>query len=237
MSRDSLDWKRRCEGLEDELGRLIDALCHDLRAPLRAADGFSRAVLRHASGLDPEAQDYLRRIRAATAEMGDHLEAVARLGRVAISELRPERLDLTALAKGVVAELREAEPEREVTVTIAPGLELTGDPPLIRTLVRALLVNAWRFTRTKQGAEIEVARRQDGGETAFYVRDTGVGFDLAHARHLFEPFGRAHHEEGHRPPAVGLAIARRIVHRHGGRIWADSAPGQGATFSFTLGQP
>jgi signal transduction histidine kinase len=233
-----IDWKRRCELLEHELVHLVDALCHDLRAPLRAADGFSRAVLvRHASGLDADAQDYLQRIRAATAEMGDLVEALARLARIATADLHPERLDLAALAEEVVAELRRSEPGRDVQVQIARGLELTGDRRLITTLVRSLLDNAWRFTRPKQPAQIEVGRREDGSETVFYVRDTGIGFDMAHARHLFEPFGRLHHPGDHPEAAVGLAIARRIVHRHGGRIWAESAPGQGATFHFTVGEP
>jgi signal transduction histidine kinase len=228
------DWKRRCETLEHELTQVLTAVSHDLRAPLRAADGFSRALLsRPSAGLDPQALDYLQRIAQASVEMGQHIDAVCRLARVALARVRAERLDLGALAAAALAALRAAEPDRQIEVRIAP-LEATADPVLMRILTDSLLGNAWRFTRGKPEMEIEVGSRQEGEGTVYFVRDTGVGFDMAQTRHLFEPFGRLHGEGG--GAGMGLAIARRIVHRHGGRIWADAVPGRGATFSFTLGE-
>jgi signal transduction histidine kinase len=231
-----IDWKRRCETLQQELVSLLHSVSHDLRAPLRAADGFSRVLLtRHAAELDPQAVDYLQRIRAATSLMGSHIDALTRLARVTTSEMRPARVDLAACARSAADDLRDAEPERQVEVRIADGLEVEGDAALLRTLMQNLVANAWKFTGKHPGATIEVGRREDD-QPAFFVRDTGVGFDMTFARHLFEPFGRLHPEADYPGIGVGLAICRRIVHRHGGQIWAEAAPEKGATFWFTLGQ-
>jgi signal transduction histidine kinase len=217
--------------VDAELARLLEALCHDLRGPVRAADGFSGALLRAAgAAADQEARDHLQRIRAAAAQMGVQLEALSRLSRAASAELHPAPVDLTALAREVADGLRRADPERQVEVAVAAGLEVIGDPHLLRILLQVLLHNAWRHTGR---GRIQVA----SGDRAILVRDDGEGFDPARARHLFEPFGSVHPHPGGQPPAaMGLAIARRIVHRHGGRIWAEGAPGQGATFWFTLGR-
>jgi signal transduction histidine kinase len=232
-----IDWQRRFESLQQELQSLVHAVSHDLRAPLRAADGFSRVLLtRHASELDPQALDYLQRIRAATALMGSHIDALTRLARVATGDLRPQRVDLSAIARSVVDELRDGDPERQVDVRLADGLEVEGDQQLLRTLMQNLIGNAWKFTSKTPGATIELGRRTDP-EVVHFVRDTGAGYDMAYATHLFEPFGRLHPDGEYPGVGIGLAIARRIIHRHGGRIWAEAAPGKGATFWFTLGQP
>jgi signal transduction histidine kinase len=231
-----IDWKRRCETLQQELVSLLHSVSHDLRAPLRAADGFSRVLLtRHAAELDPQGLDYLQRIRAATAQMGGHIEALTRLARVTTAEVRRSRVDLAACARSAVDELRDAEPERLVEVRIADGLEVEADQALMRTLVQNLISNAWKFTRNSPAATIEVGRKP-ADEPTFFVRDSGVGFDMAFARHLFEPFGRVHPEADYPGVGIGLAICRRIVNRHGGRIWADAAPDKGATFWFTFGE-
>jgi signal transduction histidine kinase len=231
-----VDWKARSESLQEELADLIQAVSHDLRAPLRAAEAFSRLVLtRHTEGLPEQARDYLQRIRAAASEMSAEVEAVSRLARVIAVELRPEPIDLAALAGEVLSELRESEPGREVEVQVERGPEVIGDRALLRTLLAVLLDNAWRFTRERPGARIELVTERQEGATAHRVRDNGAGFDMADARHLFAPFTRLH-ERRDAAPAVGLAIARRVVHRHGGRIWAEAVPGEGATFSFTLGE-
>jgi len=231
-----IDWKGRCETLQQELLSLVHAVSHDLRAPLRAADGFSRVLLtRHSAELDPQALDYLQRIRAATALMGSHIDALTRLARAATAEVRPAQVDLAAIARSSVDQLRDAEPERQVEVRIADGLEVQGDPALLRLLMQILVSNAWKFTAKHPGATIEVGRKQEGDGVAYFVRDTGAGFDMAFAKHLFEPFGRLHPESDYPGVGIGLAIARRIINRHGGRLWAEAAPDQGATFWFTFG--
>jgi signal transduction histidine kinase len=232
-----IDWKRRAETLQQELVNLVHAVSHDLRAPLRAADGFSRALLtRHTEHLDPQALDYLQRIRAAAQLMGSHLDALTRLARAATADLRQQKVDLSASARSTLDELREADPERQVELVLEDGVEVEGDPSLLRTLMQNLLSNAWKFTARCPGARIELRTTRAGGETVYTVRDTGVGFDMAYTQHLFEPFGRLHPADEYEGVGIGLAIARRIVHRHGGRLWAEAAPGAGATFSFTLGE-
>ena len=232
-----IDWQRRCESLQQELQSLVHAVSHDLRAPLRAADGFSRVLLtRHAAQLDPQALDYLQRIRAATALMGSHIDALTRLTRVTTAELRPQAVDLSAISRSVVDELRDGEPERQLEVRLADGLEVEGDLHLLRGLMTNLIANAWKFTAKRPGATIELGRQQVEGQLVHFVRDNGAGFDMAYASHLFEPFGRMHPEADYPGVGIGLAIARRIVHRHGGRIWAEAAPDKGATFFFTIGQ-
>jgi signal transduction histidine kinase len=232
-----IDWQRRAEALQQELVSLVHAVSHDLRAPLRAADGFSRALLtRHAANLDPQALDYLQRIRAAAALMGSHIEAITRLARVTTAELRQQKVDLAAVARATLDELRDTAPDRQVTVHLDDGLAVEGDPGQLRTLVHILVDNAWKFTRDRADARIELRRREADGEVVYSVRDNGVGFDMAYTQHLFEPFGRLHPGDQYEGVGMGLAIARRIVHRHGGRLWAEAAVGAGATFSFTLGE-
>jgi light-regulated signal transduction histidine kinase (bacteriophytochrome) len=233
-----INWEQRCQVLQQELASLVHSVSHDLRAPLRAADGFSRALLtRHAANLDPQALDYLQRIRAATALMGGHLDALARLARVTATDLRLQHVDLGLLARSVVDQLRDADPDRHVEVHVADGLQVDGDQSLLRTLLQNLLANAWKFTGRQSSALIEVGRGQDTAGPVYFVRDNGAGFEMAYARHLFEPFGRLHPDGEYPGIGIGLAVARRIVNRHGGRIWAEAAPGAGATFSFTLGEP
>ena len=230
-----IDWQKRFESLQQELQSLVHAVSHDLRAPLRAADGFSRVLLtRHASELDPQALDYLQRIRAATALMGSHIDALTRLARVATAELRPQRVDLSAIARTVVDELRDGEGERQVEVRLADGLEVEGDLQLLRTLMQNLIGNAWKFTAKTPGATIELGRQQADGETVNFVRDTGAGYDMAYASHLFEPFGRLHPDSEYPGVGIGLAIAAgsstAMVGGSGPRQPPARAPPSGSRF-------
>jgi signal transduction histidine kinase len=220
-----------------ELEAFSYSVSHDLRAPLRSIDGFSQGLLEEYAGqLDATAMDYLRRIRAATQRMGELIDDLLDLSRVTRREMRHDDVDLTALATAVTAELHRAEPERPVEVDIAEGLQGRGDPALLRLLLENLLGNAWKFTARARPARIEVGVRREGGGLAYYVQDNGVGFDTAYADKLFGAFQRLHAASEFPGTGIGLATVQRIVLRHGGRVWADSAPGQGATFYFTLGE-
>jgi signal transduction histidine kinase len=218
------------EATQRELEAFSVAVSHDLRAPLRAIAGFSQAVLEdHAAALG-DGRRPLDRIRAATARMTAMIDDLRRFAGMACSELERRAFDLAPLAREIVEELRAGDPARTVDVIVPAALPAHGDPRLLRAVLANLLHNAWKFTSRRDDAWIELGAR-DG---AFFVRDNGVGFDDAHADRLFTPFHRLHAAD-FEGAGVGLAIAQRIVHRHGGRIWAEGAPGHGATFTFTLG--
>ena len=218
------------------------SVSHDLRAPLRHVAGFSRILLEeHAANLDAEARSYLERIVKATTHMAELTEGLLSLARVAGSEMRWEQVDLSALAGSVATELQRAAPDRRVTFAITPGLTAWGDTRLLRQLWENLLDNAWKYTSRHPQAHIEAgvapAANGDSGERVYFVRDDGAGFDMAAADRLFAVFRRLHDPREFEGTGVGLATVQRIVHRHGGRIWAEAAPEKGATFYFTLGKP
>jgi signal transduction histidine kinase len=205
-------------------------------------DGFGRVLLEEYGGaLDQRGQEYLRFIRDGAAELGRQIGAIVEMLRLSAMELRVARVDLGALARDVLGELRAADPDRAVEVAVADAegaLEVTGDARLLRILLASLVGNAWRFTRSSAAPRIEVgAEGQAGAGPRFFVRDNGVGFDMTYADRLFRPFGRLHPPGPGAGPGMGLALARQVVLRHGGLIWAEGVVGQGATFSFTLGEP
>jgi PAS domain S-box-containing protein len=220
-----------------ELEAFSYSVSHDLRAPLRSIDGFGQALIEeHAGQLDATALDYLRRIRAATRRMGELIDDLLALSRVTRREMRHDEVDLSALAGSVTAELARANPERSVEVRIEPGLWARGDPALLRLALENLLGNAWKFTARAAAPRIEVGAEGEGESRAYYVRDNGVGFDMAYATKLFGAFQRLHGATEFPGTGVGLATVQRIVHRHGGRLWAHGEVGRGATFLFTLSE-
>jgi signal transduction histidine kinase len=225
------------EGISQELEAFSYSVAHDLRAPLRSILGFSELLLeRHASQLEPGGQALLDRVCQSCRQMDNMLQDLLKLSRVGRSEMRPQSVNLSALAESIAADLRQAEPERPAEVLIAPNLCAQGDESLLRAALDNLLRNAWKFTRGKPRAAIQfgaVAHPQ----FAFFVRDNGIGFDMAHAGRLFGVFQRLHSASEFPGSGVGLAIVRRIIHRHGGTTWAEAAAGQGATFFFTLPHP
>jgi light-regulated signal transduction histidine kinase (bacteriophytochrome) len=224
--------RARAEAAERELDALGFAIAHDLRAPLRSIEGFSQIVLAdHAAGLGAAGVEHVERVRAAARRMAALLDDVARLARIAGAPLRPAAVDLSALALAI---LGEQTPIRDVALAIDDGVVATGDPALLRTLLACLLGNAWKFTGKVAAPAIAFGRSDEDGAAVYFVRDNGAGFDLAQARRLFTPFQRFHAASEFGGNGIGLAIAQRIVHRHGGRIWADAAVGRGATFRFTL---
>jgi len=218
-----------------ELEAFSFSVSHDLRAPLRSIDGFSEALLEdYATKLDATGHDYLQRIRAAAQKMGQLIDALLDLSRVTRRELLKDTVDLSALAQDALKDLQHGEAEREVACTIQPGIRAKGDKQLLRIVMANLLGNAWKYTSKNSQAQIEFGTKVENGETIYFVRDNGAGFDMTYATKLFGAFQRMHHDDEFPGTGVGLATVSRIINKHGGRIWAESAPGKGATFYFTL---
>lgn len=218
-----------------ELESFSYSVSHDLRAPLRGIDGWSQALLEDYGGsLDQQGKTYLETVRAETQRMAQLIDALLGLSRVSRAEMRHEPVDLSGLAREVARELRRDQPERTVEFLIAPGLVAQGDPRLMRAVLQNLLGNAWKFTAQCPEARIEFGVSHRESESSYFVRDNGAGFDMAYAANLFAPFQRLHRQEDYPGTGIGLATVQRILHRHGGRIWAEGAVGRGATFSFTL---
>jgi len=220
-----------------ELETFAYSVSHDLRAPLRAIDGFSQILLDdYEAKLDEEGKDALQRVRNATQRMGLLIDDMLKLSRSTRAELAVGPVDLSLLAEGITARLRQSDPAREVEVRIAPGIVALGDTGLLDSVLENLLSNAWKFTGKTAGARIEFGAAAAGGELVCHVRDNGAGFDMAYAGYLFAPFQRLHRPTEYAGNGVGLATAKRIIARHGGRIWADAALHRGATFYFALPQ-
>jgi light-regulated signal transduction histidine kinase (bacteriophytochrome) len=220
--------------------RELDAFCtsvsHDLRAPLRAIDGFSDILLKeYCDKLDKQGQGFLQRVRSATQRMAQLIDDLLTLSRVARADMRGQDVDLTTLAREVVAGLQQLGPERTVDVLIQEGLSGRGDPHLLRQVLENLLANAWKYSSKTPNARIEMGTcLGKNGKPAYYVKDNGVGFDMRYAGKLFAVFQRLHNASDFPGTGVGLATVQRIIHRHAGEVWAEGAVGKGATFYFTL---
>jgi PAS domain S-box-containing protein len=218
-----------------ELEAFSYSVSHDLRAPLRTIDGFSLALLEdYSDKLDADGKKHLERVRAATQRMGTLIDDLLNLSRVTRVSMRLEKTNISALAADIMEEIKKTQLERQVEFRIEKGLEAIADSHLLRIVLENLLGNAWKFTSKRAGARIEFGKTSNNGASAFFVRDDGAGFDPAYADRLFGAFQRLHAMSDFPGTGVGLATVQRIVHRHGGRIWAESAVGRGATFYFTL---
>jgi signal transduction histidine kinase len=221
-----------------ELEAFSYSVSHDLRGPLRAIGGlFDVVVQDHASGLDPEARYYITLIGKSVERMRDLIEGLLRLSRVGRADLNLERIDLTRLAQEALGDLKWADPERRVDVQIEDDLAAEGDTRLIRLVIQNLLENAWKYTLKTANARVEIGAVASHAQPAFFVRDNGAGFDMKHAESLFTAFKRLHREEEFPGIGIGLATVQRVIERHGGRVWAEGAVDQGATFYFTLPPP
>ena len=232
--------ERRTAELE-EVNRELDAfsysVAHDLRTPLRGIDGFSEALLEeHGEMLDASGRLYLERVRAGAQRMGKLIDALLTISRLSRKEVNIVPVDLSAATREILEGLAEGAPDRRVDIEVASDLMVRGDRHLLRDMMTRLLENAWKFTRHTQGACIEVGWEVDrrGGQPVMFVRDNGAGFDPRYASRLFVPFGRLHGPGQFEGEGVGLATVQRIVHRHGGQVWAEGAVGEGATFYLTL---
>jgi signal transduction histidine kinase len=240
QARDQLEWRvtertRELAVANRELEAFAYSVSHDLRAPLRAIDGFSQALIEDYSGhLDATGRGHLDRVRRAAQRMSGLIDDMLNLSRVTRSPIHSEPLDLSGIARSVVEELRQAEPARQVEFVIEDGLTATGDSPLLRAALENLLRNSWKYTSGHVSAKIEFGRIRQNGKSPFFVRDDGAGFDPRYADRLFGAFQRLHSEKEFPGTGVGLATVQRIIHRHGGEIWAEGAVEKGATFYFTL---
>ncbi|HSL01009.1 MAG TPA: CHASE domain-containing protein, partial [Rubrobacteraceae bacterium] len=221
-NRDLEATNRELEGANQELEAFSYSVSHDLRAPLRSIDGFSQILLEdYADDLNEEGRGYLRRVRAGSRRMALLIDDLLDLSRVTRSALRHQSVDLSAIARETASELENSESEREAEFVIAGGLVASGDPRLLRLVLENLLSNAWKFTREEHRARIEFGAVRREGEPAYYVRDNGVGFDMQYADKLFGAFQRLHSADEFEGTGIGLATVARIVHRHGGRVWAE----------------
>jgi PAS domain S-box-containing protein len=220
-----------------ELEAFSFSVSHDLRAPLRAIDGFSEALLEDfGARVDEEMREFITRIRGATLRMGQLIEDLLNLARISRTELQTQAVDLSAMAHQIVRALSHDEPQRRVECTVREGVLVQGDARLLRVALENLLGNAWKFTARADQPRIEFGMMREGERTVLFVRDNGAGFDMAHVGKLFGPFQRLHAAIDFPGTGIGLATVQRIIQRHRGRIWADAAPGAGATFYFTLGE-
>lgn len=223
------------EATSKELEAFSYSVSHDLRAPLRAIDGFSRIVMEdHAPALDQGGREHLERIRAAAQRMALLIDDLLNLSRLSRAELRREPVDLTGLAHDIATELRRSEPERKIEFVVADGMRAVGDPHLLRAALQNLLGNAWKFTGRRDRARVEVGTLHQNGERTYFIRDNGAGFDMSYAGKLFGAFQRLHGTADFPGTGIGLATVQRIIHRHGGRVWATGEVDKGATFYFTL---
>jgi light-regulated signal transduction histidine kinase (bacteriophytochrome) len=220
--------------LHDELDALTYAISHDLGSPVRAVQGFSRALEEdYADRLDDEGRHFLSRIQAAGDQIERMTQSLVHLARVSRSEIYPQRVDLSAMAREIRDTLHHTQPDRSVEWQIESGLMVHGDSHLLYNALEQLMRNAYQFTKDNKLARILFYQVRRDGETVFIVRDNGIGFDPEQAKNLFKPFQRLH-DNGCCGDGMGLALTARIIHRHGGRIWATGKPNAGAAFFFTV---
>ncbi len=225
------------ERANKELESFCYSVSHDLRAPLRAIDGFGLILQKsYSDKLDAQGQNYLGRVRAATQRMGQLIDDLLNLSRIARSEMSIATVDLSELAGTIAKDLQETAPERKVVFSVAPEMVVLADANLMRILLDNLLGNAWKFSGKRAEARIDVGSTTNAGETAYFVRDNGAGFDMKYADKLFGAFQRLHPVTAFEGTGVGLAIVQRVILRHGGRVWAEAAVDRGATFYFTLSE-
>ena len=227
--------KEATEAANQELEAFSYSVAHDLRSPLRAIDGFSLALLEdHGARLDEEGRAYLTRVRTAAQDMAELIDDLLTLSRVTRAEMRQQPVDLSERANAIIDRLRTIDVHRQVKIVIQPDLRAFGDPGLLGVVLENLLGNAWKFTRKRTEALIELGSLGKEGKNVFFVRDNGAGFDMTYAGRLFGVFQRLHHASEFEGTGIGVATVQRIVKRHGGRIWAEGEIDRGATFYFTL---
>jgi len=238
----ALESVRRAKDAADTANRELEAfsysVSHDLRAPLRAMDGFSLALIEdYYDLLGDRGRDYLQRVRNATQRMAQLIDELLKLSRLTRGEMTTVQVDLSALARSIASDLQTADPGRHVDFRIAGGLITRGDPTLLKVVLENLLGNAWKFTARKEGAAIELGSTELEGTSVYFVRDNGAGFDMKYVDKLFGTFQRLHSDAEFPGTGIGLSIVQRVIHRHGGSVCAEGVTGRGATFYFSLHRP
>jgi light-regulated signal transduction histidine kinase (bacteriophytochrome) len=230
-----IDRTRKLESANKELESFSYSVSHDLRAPLRSIDGFSRILEEdHYDKLDDAGRESLRKIRASSEHMRQLIDDMLQLSQATRTELRRSPVDLSMLARAVGEGLRAAEPQRSVELIIEPGLIAHADEHLMGIVLENLIGNAWKYAGRQPAARIEFGRVERDGVTTYFVKDNGAGFDAQYAHKLFQAFQRLHTAKEFPGTGIGLATVQRVIHRHGGRVWAEGERGRGATFFFTL---
>lgn len=235
LERRVADRTRQLEAANRELEAFAYAVSHDLRAPLRSMSGFSQILQESAPpGLDDKSRHYLQRIHDASVRMSSLIDDLLNLSRIGRSELTARPISLSQIAAEAAAAVRERHPTRDVLLEIAPGMEVSADPRLLRIALENLVSNAWKYSSRRPQAHVSIGTQAGEHGPVYFVRDDGVGFDMKYADKLFVPFQRLHPEAEFPGSGIGLVTVQRIVARHGGRVWADAKPDEGATFYFTL---
>lgn len=235
LERRVADRTAHLTAVNSELEAFSYSVSHDLRAPLRAIDGFAQALVDdYAEQLDETGQNYLKRVRNASQRMGGLIDDLLQLSRITRTSLKPETLDLSRVVGEIMDDLQARDSHRKVTLSIQPAVTVNGDAGLMRVVLENLLLNAWKFTGKVESPQITFGTTTHSGKTAYFVRDNGAGFDMAYADKLFTAFHRLHSGADFEGSGVGLATVQRIVHRHGGQVWAEASVNEGATFFFTV---
>jgi K+-sensing histidine kinase KdpD len=225
------------EAANKEMEAFSYSVSHDLRTPLRSLDGFAHMVLEdYEDKLDETGKDYLRRIKQSSEHMSGLIDDMLRLSRIGRADMCRNKVDLSAAAISIAEDLKHSAPNRQAEFKISPGIMADGDENLLSIALTNLLENAWKYTRNCPKTLIEMGEVQKDGKKEYFIKDNGTGFDMQYAARLFEPFQRLHSDKEYEGSGIGLAIVQRIIRRHEGEIRAESEPGKGATFYFTLGQ-
>jgi len=235
LNRDLEHHVRQLEESNHELDAFSYSVSHDLRSPLRSIDGFSLALLEdYADKLDSPGRDYLERVRGATQRMSQLIDDLLTLSRVARFEMKRERVDLSSLAAGIAARLKQNHPERSAEIVVADGLIAHGDERLLTVVLENLFANAWKFSEKTPHSVIEFGAELKSDAIVYFVKDNGAGFDMTYADKLFNPFQRLHTTSEFAGTGIGLATVKRIINRHGGRVWIESEVNKGTTVYFSL---
>jgi signal transduction histidine kinase len=225
------------ERANDELEKFSYSVSHDLRAPLRSIDGFSEALLDlYDDKLDERGQNYLQRVRNSSQEMGTLIDDILELSRISRTNIKRVEFDLSAMVRGISESAKNNHPDRSIEFIIESNMTINADRTLLKTVFQNLIDNAVKFTNAADPAKIEIGTIDKDGETIFYIKDNGVGFDMNYYEKIFTPFQRLHSSRDYEGTGIGMANIQRIIRKHDGRVWAESEPDNGATFYFTIGK-